>query len=304
MANESELGAFVARYPTDLALRRRVGEAALWVGLALTVLGILWAIGTVRDPSPVTLVVVLAGLVVLGAAVWADRAHGMRTDEAYTLYQGGLVHAYGGRTWVIGWDDIARVVCLMPSGRRYINRPDGPVRSGFGWDAVYRVKLAPSAGGRRALLITHLTEKADQLGAILRRAAAGPREGLERDIRRMLREETVRIVDQDAGPRPGTVRYVERRTGMRPDQFDRVRRRFTAEWDYAPPAGPGFMAEVGARAFAQSRWAAMTRTWAERTVRWRPAPVLVVFRAAAIWLLPGVSRSGGGTGTRSGTAAG
>lgn len=266
MATERELGAFVARYPIDHARRRTIGEVALWVGVAVTVLGILWAIGTVHDPNPVTLVVVLAGLVVLGGAVWADRAHGQRSDEAYTVYQGGLVHAYGGRSWAIGWEEIAGVA---------------------GRGTVCLVRLVPKPGGRRAFLVTRLTRRADQLGAILRRAAAGPREGLERDILRMIREETVRIVE--AGPGPGTVRYVERRTGMRPDQFDRVRRRFTAEWDYAPggAAGPGFMAEVGARAFAQSRWAAMTRTWAERTVRWRPAPVIVVYRAAAIWLVPG-----------------
>lgn len=166
MAAEQELGAVVGRFECDNRRRRRIFAVAVPVGgVVACIAALLILVVGARGGS--TAPVLLPGLVcglALGAVAtgiqhgWLSRA---RPDEAFTLYEGGLVHSYAGKSRAISWDEIVKV---NDEGR------NNAFYQALGAEVRYRIKLRNAVGGRRVVMITGITRDARRLGEIVRRA--------------------------------------------------------------------------------------------------------------------------------------
>lgn len=166
MAAEQDLGAEIARYETDNRRRRRI--FAVWVPLGAFVLclGALMIV-VIGGPDEVGGATVVPGLVcglgvsAIGAGLWQGLLSVIRPGEVFTLYEGGLVHAYGGRSLAVGWSEMAKVTD---------RGSDNPLNRAWGWDVYYRIKLGSAVGGRRVVVVSGLTEDALWLGEAVRAA--------------------------------------------------------------------------------------------------------------------------------------
>ncbi|TKG72779.1 hypothetical protein [Prauserella endophytica] len=167
MATESELRAVLGRYPTDNRRRRRIAILATPLGAVAGCLGMLMML-LIAGNEPASAMVFPAfvtgfGLGALFAGLWQARLAATRTDEVFTLYQGGLGHAYAGTSWAVSWSDIAGV---KDNGR------DTAFQRALGLDVHYRVALRSPVGGRRSVTITGLTHDAVGLAEAVRQAAS------------------------------------------------------------------------------------------------------------------------------------
>jgi hypothetical protein len=166
MAAEQDLGAVIERYETDHRRRRGIAVVGVPLGAVVTCLGVLM-IALIGGPDEVGGSTVFPGLVcgfglsVLGAGIWQGLLSVTRPGEVFTLHEGGLVHAYAGKSWAVGWDEMAKV---SDRGNENV------VHRALGWDFYYRIKLRSAVGGRRAVVITGLTEDAMWLGEAVRQA--------------------------------------------------------------------------------------------------------------------------------------
>lgn len=168
MAAEQELGALIARYETDNQRRRKIFVVAVPLGAVAACLGALMLVligGSAGASGAVLLPGLVCGLGLgsCGAGIWQGWLSVTRPDEVFALYEGGLVHAYAGKSWAISWGKITKVT---NQSERY-----NPLGRAFGADVRYRIKLGSAVGGRRVVMITGLTNEADRLGEIVRQAA-------------------------------------------------------------------------------------------------------------------------------------
>lgn len=166
MAAEQELGAVVGRFESDNRRRRRIFAVAVPVGAVvacLAGLSLVVVAGRGGSTAPVLLPGLVCGLALgaLGTGIqqgWLSRT---RRDEAFTLYEGGLVHSYAGKSWAISWDEITKVA---DEGR------NNALYQALGAEVRCRIKLRSSVGGRRVLMITGITRDAQRLGEMVQRA--------------------------------------------------------------------------------------------------------------------------------------
>lgn len=166
MTTEQDLGALIGRYPSDNSRRRWIFAVGTPLGAVAGLCGILMiaAFAGGETTAPVILPGLVAGLGI-GAMITSliQGWHALtRADEAFLLYEGGLVHTYGGKSRAIRWEEIKKV---HDEGR------GNPLYGAVGRGTCYRVRLYPGPGSRRALLITSITEGAESLGEIVRQAA-------------------------------------------------------------------------------------------------------------------------------------
>lgn len=163
---DEQLGAFIERYETDNHRRGVRALAALVGGVLVTGLGMVMFVplraGGGEPPAGaefVPAVVLGCGLGSVLMGVLQGLRFFKRTDETFLLYEDGLVHTWSGRTQVIRWDDIAKVV---DSGK------DSMIARAMGGDVNCVISLKP--GGR--VVITGFTEYADRLAGAVEAAAA------------------------------------------------------------------------------------------------------------------------------------
>lgn len=163
IATEQELGAVVERFDIDNRRRRRIFIVAASVGAVIGCLGVvmLLVLGGLPDASGALVFPSLVGGVgfgVFAVGIWQGRLSYARSDEVFMLHEGGLVHAYAGRSWAISWDEITG---LTDQGR------DNALHRVLGGDVGYTLKLRSAVGGRRFVVINGLTEDAFRLGEIV-----------------------------------------------------------------------------------------------------------------------------------------
>ncbi|PRX46998.1 hypothetical protein B0I33_10695 [Prauserella shujinwangii] len=166
MATEGGLGAELGRYETDNLRRRRIAFVAVPLGAVVACAGVVMVL-VVGDTDAVGAMVfpALVGGLGLGAFVvglWQAVLSVTRTDEAFILYEGGLVHSYAGRSCALSWSDIADV---KDAGR------DTAVHRALGGDIAYSVTLHSPVNGRRNVTITGFTDDAVRLAETVRQAA-------------------------------------------------------------------------------------------------------------------------------------
>lgn len=165
MAAEHELGAVLGRYETDNERRRRIAFVAVPVGVAVGCLGVLMMLVLDVDAGGAMIFPALVGGAGFGAFVvglcqaWLSAT---RTDEVFTLYEGGLVHSYGGKSWPISWAEIADIKD---------NGKESALHRALGIDVQYRVVLRSPVGGRRSVTISGFTDDAVRLAETVRQAA-------------------------------------------------------------------------------------------------------------------------------------
>lgn len=166
MAAEHELGAVAGRFESDNSRRKRIFAVAVPVaGVIAGITGLLFIVLAGRGGStmPVLLPALACGLSLgaLGTGIWQGWLSRTRPDEAFTLHEGGFVYSYAGKSWAIGWDEITKV---------HAERRNNALYEALGADTRYRIKLRSAVGGRRAVVITGITEGAVLLGEAVRDA--------------------------------------------------------------------------------------------------------------------------------------
>lgn len=164
MASEDELGGFIGWFRADTARRRRICATAVPLGAIGTVVGLAILVAVmVSDATPGVAFGFVAGLGIAALinGIRQGRLAATRPDEVFRLYEGGFVHAYGGTSRVITWDEITKV-----------DNRTGKIIAGvwFGYEVYYRIKIDPSVGGDRTILITGIIDDAYHLGEAVRRA--------------------------------------------------------------------------------------------------------------------------------------
>lgn len=166
MATERDLGALLGRYETDNLRRRRIALVAVPVGAVVVGLGVSMMLLIVDvDAGGARIFPALAiglGLGVLVVGLRQAWLSSTRTDEAFTLYEGGFVHSYAGKSWAISWDEIADVKD---------NGKDTALQRALGGDVQYSVTLSSRVDGRRSVTITGFTDDAVPLAETVRQAA-------------------------------------------------------------------------------------------------------------------------------------
>ena len=165
MATERELGAVLGRYETDNRRRRKIAVIGVPAGAALTAIGMMVVLSGLGTPAIGVMVFPAfatgIGLGVFVVGVWQALLSVTRTDEAFTLHEGGFVHSYAGKSWAIAWDEIADV---KDNGR------DTMLQRALGGDVRYRVKLRSPVGRRRSVTITGFTTDAVELTKLVEQA--------------------------------------------------------------------------------------------------------------------------------------
>jgi hypothetical protein len=166
MAVERDLGTFIEHFETDNRRRRWICAVAVPLGAIVASLGALsLVVFTKADVYPgARLFPALAcgfGLGAVLVGIFQGRLSFTRRDESFAVYEGGLVYACAGQSWVIGWEDIAKVANYSR---------DIAMHRMLGVDVNYYIKLASAIGGRRSLTISTVTRDAEHLGEVVRRA--------------------------------------------------------------------------------------------------------------------------------------
>lgn len=166
MATEHEFGVLLGRYETDNRRRRRIAFVAVPVGAVAACIGVLMLLLVVDVSSGGASIfpslVCGFGLGAFFVGLWQARLSATRSDEAFTLYQGGLVHSYGGRSWAVSWAEMADVKN---------NSRDTALNRALGTDIQYSVKLHAPVDGRKSLTVTGLTHDAVRLAETVQQAA-------------------------------------------------------------------------------------------------------------------------------------
>jgi hypothetical protein len=160
---EQQLGEVIRRYETNNGRRGRLAVIAVLTGISIGGLGVVMLI--IVDDSPqiaagaIPSVIIGIGLGLLLVGIWLGWLFLTRSGEAFTVHEGGLVHAYAERSRAITWGEIAEVV---DQGKDTV-----PARV-LGGDVSCRIKLN---NGGRALVITGHTRDAGHLVETVRQAA-------------------------------------------------------------------------------------------------------------------------------------